>query len=95
MQTYYEINRSVKNTFRNLRASFGRHGRPSEPGIRHVITRFEETGSVEDRIAYEHARPVRSHKTIAAVSESARDELTIITRHRLQQLNISRTDCAI
>ena len=44
VQTYYENGRFVKNTFRNLRTSFGQHGRPSESGIWHTITCFEKTG---------------------------------------------------
>ena len=66
-----------------------------QSGIRHIITRFEKTGSVEDRRAYQHARSVRTRETIGAVIESARDEPTTSTRHRSQQLNISRTDYAI
>ena len=68
VQAYYENDRSVINTFRNLRTSFGRHDCPSECGIRHIITRFEETCSAEGRRAYEHARLVHTRETIAAVS---------------------------
>lgn len=68
VQTYYGNGRSVKNTFRQLRTSFGIHGRPSEPGIRKIIARFESTGSVAGVTPYKHVRPVRSRHTNAFIT---------------------------
>lgn len=86
-----KVGRNIKNTFRKLRTSFGRHGRPTEPGIRWIVNRFEETGSVEGRRPYQHARPARTRENVAAVSESVREGPTTSTRRRSQQLGISDT----
>ena len=67
IQTYNENGLNIKTTFRKLRTSFGRHGRPTEPGIRWIVNRFEETGSVEGRRPYQHARPARTLDKVVAV----------------------------
>lgn len=91
IQTYYEKDRSIKVTFRKLREYFGQHKRPTESGIRKIVQRFEKSGSVEGRTAYQHARPVRTPENVASVSASVRERPSTSTRHRSQELNISRT----
>ena len=57
VQTYYENDRSVKNTFRNLRNSFGQHARPSvcnSAQLYNTINRFEKTVGAEYGLVTSH-----------------------------------------
>ncbi|KAJ8940256.1 hypothetical protein NQ318_004966 [Aromia moschata] len=44
-----------------------------------------------DNRSHPRARPVRTAERIAAVTQSVRENPRISTRHRAQQLNVSRT----
>ena len=91
VQLYYENGRSVKNVFRKLREIYGRHNRPSEPEIRNIVQKFEETGSVLDIKPATRKRKGRSQEHINMVRDSvAEDQQTSIAR-RSQQLEITQT----
>ena len=53
------------------------------------VKRIRQTGSLLDKATHSHARPVRSTENIAAVAQSVLKQPS--TRHRSQNLNISRT----
>ena len=56
-----------------------------------VVKRVRETGSLLDKTTRSHSRPVRSAENIAAVAQSVLEHPSTSTRHRSQELNISRT----
>lgn len=89
VQLYYGNSRSVKNVYRALRPSFGRHGRPSEVTIRNTITNFETRYSLVDDNRPIRPRTARSVENIAAVADSVRGDREESIRHRSQQLGLS------
>lgn len=91
VQTYYENQRSIKNTYRKIRDFFGVSKRPHENSIRNLIKKFEETGSVENIKPPGRPRNVRTSENIAIVSESVVSEPTMSIPRRSQELDISST----
>ncbi|KYM80335.1 hypothetical protein ALC53_09429 [Atta colombica] len=55
------------------------------------VKRIRQTGSLLDKAIRLRARPVRSTENIVAVAQSVLKQLSTLTRHRSQNLNISRT----
>lgn len=55
------------------------------------MKRVRESGMLVDKPRRVRTRPVRSAENIAAVAESVREQPSTSTRHRSQQLNVSRT----
>ena len=54
------------------------------------MNRVRESGSSMDRITLSRPRTVRTTESIAAVVENMREHPSISTRHRSQELDISR-----
>ena len=54
------------------------------------MKRVRETGSLLDKTNSSRFRPVRSAENIAAVAQSVLEHPSTSTRHRSQELNISR-----
>ncbi|KAJ8956193.1 hypothetical protein NQ318_020745 [Aromia moschata] len=71
--------------------NFGRNEAPSAPGVRKFFRKVRETGMFIDNRSHPRARPLRIAARIAAVVQSVRENTRISTRHRAQQLNVSRT----
>ena len=55
------------------------------------VKRIRQTGSLLDKATRSRARPVRSTENIATVAQSVLEQSSTSTRHRFQNLNISRT----
>ncbi|KAJ8960319.1 hypothetical protein NQ318_004053 [Aromia moschata] len=70
---------------------FGRNEASSAPGVRWFLRKVLETGMLMDNRSHPRARPVRTAERIAAVAQSVRENPRTSTRHRAQQLNVSRT----
>jgi len=62
---------------------------PSTQFVDQFVKRIRQTGSLLDKLI--HAHPVRSTENIAAVAQSVLEQSSTSTRHRSQNLNISRT----
>ncbi|KAJ8945993.1 hypothetical protein NQ318_017109 [Aromia moschata] len=77
-------------TVRKLRKIVGRNEAPSAPGLRKFLRKGRETGMLMDNRSHPIARPVRTAERIAAVVQSVRENPKTSTRHRTQQLNVSR-----
>ena len=75
--------------FRNLREDYGQFNRLTERAIRNVVKKFEETGSIGDRVRPVRHRGVRSVENIAAVSESVAEYPELLIRRRSQLLGFS------
>lgn len=91
LKNYFQSECCVAETVRKLRRIFGRNEAPSAAGVSKFIRKVRETGLLVDNKRYPRARPVRSVEKIAAVAQSVRENPRTSTRHRAQQLNISRT----
>jgi len=46
---YYQNQCSVRETFRALRDFYPRYNRPAESTIRHLVAKFESTGSINNQ----------------------------------------------
>ena len=55
------------------------------------MKRIRQTESLLDKATRSRARPVRSTENIAVVAQSVLEQSSTSTRHRSQNLNISRT----
>lgn len=91
VKIHYQNGSIIKNTFRGLRDSFGRHGRPNETTIGRLMDKFERTGSVLDDVTPTRLRTGRSTENIAAVSESVEETPKKSVRRRAQELGLSAT----
>lgn len=90
IKEHYKNGEKIKNTFRALRDSFGRHGRPNETTIGRLVRKFEATGSVGDAPKSGRPKSVRTPENIGAVSASVRNDPKTSTTRRSQELGISR-----
>jgi len=82
---------SLQPTVRNLRGKFGRKEILLTQFVDQFVKRIRQTGSLLDKVTRSRARPVRSTENIAAIAQSALEQPSTSTRHRSQNLNISRT----
>lgn len=89
VQLVYRNNNSVRTVYRNLREDYGQFNRPTERTIRNVVKKFEETGSIGDRLRPAQRRGVRLAENIAAVRESVAEEPGVSIRRRSQVLGFS------
>lgn len=89
VQLYYENQRSVRNVFRALRSSYGRHDRPTEVTIRNTIQKFETQMTLFDNTRPIRPHPARSEENIAMVMESLDNDRDESIRRRSQQLGLS------
>ena len=55
------------------------------------MKRIQQTGSLLDKATRSCARPVRSTENIVVIAQSMLEQPSTSTRHRSQNLNISRT----
>ena len=90
MKTYFQNGESSTQTVRYLRGKFGRKEMSSTQFVNQFVKRIRQTGSLLDK-ATSRVRPVRSIENIAAVAQSVLEQPSTSTRHRSQNLNISRT----
>jgi len=91
LKTYFQSGESSTQTIRNLRGKFDRKEMPSTEFVDQFVKRIRQTGSLLDKATRSRARPVRSTENIAAVAQSVVEQPSTSTRHRSQNLNISRT----
>jgi len=91
LKTYFQSGESSTQTIRNLRGKFGRKEIPSTQFVDQFVKRVQQTGSLLDKATRSRARPVRSTENIVAVAQSVLEQPSTSTRHRSQNLNISRT----
>lgn len=59
--------------------------------MRQFVQRGRKNGSLMDKTNRARFRPVRSEENIAAVAQNVAEHPSTSTRHRSQELNISRT----
>jgi len=64
---------------------------PSTQFVNQFVKRIRQTGSLLDKATRSRARPVRSTENITVVAQSMLEQPSTSTRHRFQNLNISRT----
>jgi len=91
LKTYFQSGESSTQTVRNLREKFGRNERPSTQFVDQFVKRIRQTGSLLDKATRSRTHLVRSTENIAAVAQSVLEQPSTSTRHRSQNLNISRT----
>ena len=91
LKTYFQSGESSTQTVRNLRKKFNKKDVPKTQFVDQFVKRVRETGSLLDKTTRVRTRPVRSTENIAAVGQSVREQPPTSTRHRSQELNISRT----
>ena len=87
LKTYFQSGESSIQTVRNLRGKFGRKEMPSTQFVDQFVKRIRQTGSLLDKAT---RAPVTSTENIAAVAQSVLEQPSTSTRHRSQNLNISR-----
>ncbi|KAJ8938964.1 hypothetical protein NQ318_019420 [Aromia moschata] len=80
-----------KQVVRKLKTIFGRNEAPSVPSVRKFLSKIRETGMLMDNRRHPCAHSVRTAERIVAVAQSVREKPRTSTRHRAQQLNVSRT----
>jgi len=90
LKTFFQSGESSIQTVRNLCGKFGRKKMLSTQFVDQFVKRIRQTGSLLDKATCSRARPVRSTENIAAVAQSVLEQPSISTRHRSQNLNISR-----
>ena len=86
MKTYFQNDESSTQIVRNLHGKFGRKEMPSTQFVDQFVKRIRQTGSLLDKAT----RSVRSTENIAALAQSVFEQPSTSTRHRSQNLNISR-----
>lgn len=91
LKTYFQSGESSTQTVRNLRKKIDKKDVPTTQFVDQFVKRVRETGSLLDKTTRVRTRPVRSTENIAAVAQSVREQPSTSTRHRSQELNISRT----
>lgn len=91
LEIYFQNKDNWSEIARKCRTKFGRREGPTVPGIRKFIAKVRGTGFIVDAPRRERARTVRTPEHIEAVAESVRENPSTSTRHRSQELNISRT----
>lgn len=91
LRIYFQSDCCVADTVRNLSSVIPPDKVPSAPGVRKFIKKVRETGMLIDNKHYPRARSMRTDEIIAAVIQSVRENPETSTRHRAQQLNISRS----
>lgn len=91
VETFYENQRSLITTQRQLRAAFGRDHVPSTKGIQKLIAKFKETGSVQDKKVPVRPRAGRSAENVQRVRDSVAEDARSSIRRRSQQLDIRRS----
>jgi len=91
LKTFFQSGESSTETGRKLRSKLGKNKAPSRQFVDSFVKREPETGSLMDKTTRLRARPVRSVENTAAVAESVNDNTSTSTRHRAQELDISRT----
>jgi len=68
---YYQNQCSVRETLRDF---YPRHNRPAESTIRHLVAKFESTGSINNQPTPIRCRNARTAENIAVVRESVREK---------------------
>jgi len=91
LKIYFQSGESSTQTERNLRGKFGRKEMPSTQFVDQFVKRIRQIESLLNKATRSRARPVRSTENIAAVAQSVLEHPSTSTRHRSQNLNISRT----
>lgn len=91
LKTYFQSGESSVQTVRNLRGKFSRNEMPSRQFVDQFVKRVRETGSLLNKPTHLRSCPVRTAENIAVVARSVREQPSTSTRHRSQELNISRT----
>jgi len=92
LATYANQNFIIKISapFRALRDFYLRYNRPAELTIRHLVAKFESTGSINNQ-PIPVRRNARSTENIAAVHESIRKNSKWSISRRSQELGLSAT----
>ena len=88
MQTCFENNGFVQNTYHALRPFYGQHDRPSKLLIRLIIVRFHTTFTLNDNTHPQGSRIVRAEDGIAAVERSVEEDLNQSIYHRAHKLDM-------
>ena len=88
---YYSTCGSFISTQRKYRLHFNTRTASTVSMIKNLITRFEERGSVDNHPRSNICGPFRHKESVEAVPQSVSDDLSISTRRRAVQLNMSRT----
>lgn len=91
LKTYFQSGESSTQIVRNLKKKFVKNDWPSTQFVGKFVKRVRETGSLVDKTTRSRSRTVRTAETIAAVAENVRENPSTSTRHRSQELDISRT----
>ncbi len=91
LKHYFENHGNVAECVRKLRAEFGRNEAPGAPYVRYFVKKVKETGLLIDKPTRTKQPTKRTPENVDAVAENVRESPGTSTRHRAQELNISRT----
>ena len=89
LKTYFQSGESSTQTVRSNEKKFGKKEVLSSQFVVQFVKRVRETESLLDKITRSRSRTMHLAENIAAVAQSVLEHPS--TRHRSQELNISRT----
>lgn len=89
IQLYYENERSTRNVYHALRATYGPHNRPTERIIHYTIDKFQLQFLIMDNTRPHRPHPARGEGNIAAVAVSVHEAREASIHRRSQQLGLS------
>lgn len=89
VEIYFSNGKSVRRTYRALRAIYGKDHRPSETAIYNTIEKLRTTFTLLDAKPLQRQKTVRSDGNIAVVKASLADSPNLSIRQRAQYLGIS------
>lgn len=88
LEFYIKNDRSVKQTYRDLRPIYGRNHRPGESTIRAICEKFYQTGSLLDQPHTHRGKTVRTIATLVAVRQSVNADRNESIRRRAQEVGL-------
>ncbi|RYE12003.1 MAG: DUF4817 domain-containing protein [Sphingobacteriaceae bacterium] len=91
LKIYFESNCVVSETVRKAKKIFGKNRAPSHQYVTWFVSKVESTGMLIDSPTHNKPNTVRTPETVQAVAENVRESPSTSTRHRSQELDISRT----
>ena len=90
VKSYYKFGERFAEAGRKYRTKYGTRKAPPDIAIRKIVTKFEETGNLEDARSKTYSRRGRSQENIASVSDSVAENRKTSIRRRAQQLGLNR-----
>lgn len=89
IKTHYKNGEHFAATVRQLRTILGHRNAPNESTVRRLVTKFEASGSVENRKSPGRPRSGRSEANVALVRDSVNLSPQKSHRRRAQEMNMT------